>query len=85
MYERQLRFLQEQKEEHELKGQQNENRLKEKEREYNQLLLENSSMAQRVDNDMAELRVSYRLKTEELLRVNAIYIDFKNNYNDLEL
>lgn len=29
---------------------------------------------------MAELRVSYRLKAEELLRVNAMYMEFKDNY-----
>ncbi len=33
---------------------------------------------------MAELRVSYRLKAEELLRVGNLYAEFKSNYTDLE-
>ena len=53
--------------------------LKEKQNGYDQLQIENRNLARRVDNDMSEIRIQYRLKCEEYERVQNIYDETLSN------
>eukprot|EP01017_Pseudomicrothorax_dubius_P034085 TRINITY_DN4630_c0_g1_i1.p1 TRINITY_DN4630_c0_g1~~TRINITY_DN4630_c0_g1_i1.p1 ORF type:complete len:634 (+),score=208.33 TRINITY_DN4630_c0_g1_i1:584-2485(+) len=73
IYEKQLQFLKENKQELEIKVDSLNLQLKEKQNSHDQLLLENRTIQRRVENDVAEARIQHRIKTEELDRMTHIY------------
>jgi progesterone-induced-blocking factor 1 len=68
-------FLREAKEEIEIKRDNAEAQLKEKQYAYDQLLLDYRTLQRRIESDLSELRIQLRLKSEELERVQNIYED----------
>jgi len=73
IYEKQLRFLKENKDEMEMKVDNLTGQVKEKTRSYETLLLENRNISRRVEGDLSELRIQLRIKSEELERISNIY------------
>ena len=73
IYDKQLRFLKENKDEMEMKVDNLTGQVKEKTRSYETLLLENRNISRRVEGDLSELRIQLRIKSEELERISNIY------------
>lgn len=47
--------------------------MKEKTREYDQMMIDQRDFQRKFDGDLAETRIQLRIKSEELERVNCIY------------
>ena len=75
IYEKQIQFLKEAKEEVEIKKDNLEGSLKEKNYAYDQVLLDYRTLQRRIESDLSELRIQLRLKSEELDRIQNIYED----------
>ncbi|KAL4511807.1 hypothetical protein ABPG72_012652 [Tetrahymena utriculariae] len=73
IYEKQIRFLRDAKEEVDIKSESLTGQLREKQSAYEGLLIENRTLQKRVESDMAELRIQVRLKSEELERISNLY------------
>ena len=68
LYEKQLSFIKEQKNDLKFDNVELKNNIKEKELIINDLLKENKLLSNKVDGEICEIRVNYRLKSEELER-----------------
>lgn len=79
IYEKQLMFLKEAKEEQEIRRENLEGQLKEKQYAYDQLLLDYRTIQRKIEGDMSELRIQLRMKSEELERIQNIYEDNLSN------
>lgn len=79
IYEKQIRFLKESVDEKDIRLKETETHLREKVRETDQLLVDNRSFQRRMETDLAETRVSLRIKSEELDRINNIYEETLSN------
>jgi progesterone-induced-blocking factor 1 len=82
IYEKQIRFLKEQKEDLEFKVETIGHNLREKQvigsltqSQYEELLRESKDFGNKYDNELSEIRISHRLKTEELERLRIDYED----------
>lgn len=73
IYEKQISFLKEAKEEQEIRKENLEGQVKEKQHSYETLLIDYRTLQRRVEGDLSELRISVRLKAEELERIQNIY------------
>lgn len=85
IYEKQLRFVKENKDELELKVDNLTGQLKEKTKSYEALMIENRNMARRVEGDLSELRIQLRIKSEELERISNIYEETLTNLKSSKL
>lgn len=73
IYEKQLQFVKEAKEEQEIRRESLEGQLREKSHAYDQLMLDYRQLQRRLESDMSELRVQLRIKEEQMERVENIY------------
>ena len=73
IYEKQIRFLKEAKEELEIKLDSANAIVREKQHSYETLMLENRSLQRKVEADLSDIRVQFRLKSDELDRISNIY------------
>jgi progesterone-induced-blocking factor 1 len=85
VYERQVSFLKDTKEELELKMEHLESVNKEKAKAYDEVLTENRNLQRRVDYDLSELRIQLRIKTDELEKTHTLYDEANNNVKMLKL
>ena len=46
---------------------------------YDQILLDNRSLQRKLEGDMSELRIQFRIKSEELERISNIYDENLSN------
>ncbi|EGR29131.1 progesterone immunomodulatory binding factor 1, putative [Ichthyophthirius multifiliis] len=73
IYEKQLRFLKDTKEELEIKCESLQGQLREKQSSYESILIENRVLQKRVEADLGEIRIQLRLKSEEYERISNLY------------
>jgi progesterone-induced-blocking factor 1 len=66
IYEKQLRFLKEAIEEKEIRSESLERSLREKTREYEQLMIDSRDFQRKFDSDLVETRIQLKIRTEEL-------------------
>lgn len=85
IYEKQLRFLKEQKEDLELKHDNLHAQLKDKSNLHDHLLLENRTIQRRVENDVGEIRIQLRIKSEEVERLSNINDELSANLKSHKL
>jgi hypothetical protein len=85
IYERQIAFLKDNKEELELKIEQLNTQVKEKQKAYDDVLEENRNLQRRVNHDVSELRIQLRLKTDELERIQNLYEEAQANLKNLRI
>ncbi|KRX01429.1 hypothetical protein PPERSA_01332 [Pseudocohnilembus persalinus] len=78
-YELKIRILTDSKEELEMKLENAEGLVREKDKSYNNLLVENRTLQKQVNSDLAEMRINYRIKSEELERITNIYQECNDN------
>lgn len=78
IYEKQIRFLKDQKEDLEFKVSSLTSQLREKQTQYEDLLKDNRSFQGKLDHELGELRVNSRVRGEELERLRIQYEDAKN-------
>lgn len=71
--------MKEANDEKEIKLKEVDTNYREKEREGNQLLLDNRTFQMTMNTNLAEVRVSLKIKTEELDRMNNIYEETLSN------
>jgi hypothetical protein len=79
IYERQISFLKDNKEELDVKVDQVTNQLKEKQRSYDDVMEENRNLQRRVNHDISELRIQLRIKSDELERIQTLYEEAQSN------
>ncbi|CAD8157235.1 unnamed protein product [Paramecium pentaurelia] len=75
IYETQIKFLKDAKEEIQLRKDNLEGQVKEKSTLYDHLLIDYRNLQRKLDGDLSEQRIQLRLKVEELDRVQNIYED----------
>ncbi|CAD8069072.1 unnamed protein product [Paramecium sonneborni] len=75
IYETQIKFLKDAKEEIQLRKDNLEGQVKEKQTLYDHLLIDYRNLQRKLDGDLSEQRIQLRLKVEELDRVQNIYED----------
>ncbi|CAD8109310.1 unnamed protein product [Paramecium primaurelia] len=75
IYETQIKFLKDAKEEIQLRKDNLEGQVKEKSTLYDHLLIDYRNLQRKLDGDLSEQRIQLRLKIEELDRVQNIYED----------
>lgn len=85
IYERQISFLKDNKEELETKIDQLTAQNKEKQKAFEDILEENRTLQRRVNHDLSEIRIQLRIKTDELERMQALYEEAQANYKNMKL
>lgn len=83
IYERQLSFIKEAKEALELKNEQLETTVKERQKAYDELLMENRALQRKVYQEFGELKIKLNLKEEELIRTQNLYEETLTNLKSL--
>lgn len=81
IYQKQIRFLKEAIDEKEIKSENMERELRERTRENEQLTIETRQFQRKFDSDLSQARVSLKIKSEELDRINNIYQETLGNLN----
>lgn len=81
--ERQLSFIKEAKEALELKNEQLETTVKERQKAYDELLMENRALQRKVYQEFGELKIKLNLKEEELIRTQNLYEETLTNLKSL--
>mmetsp|Transcript_13111 Transcript_13111/g.11190 ORF Transcript_13111/g.11190 Transcript_13111/m.11190 type:complete len:204 (+) Transcript_13111:1177-1788(+) len=79
IYERQISFLKDTKEELEMKLEKTNMQLNDKKKDYDELLEENRALQRRVNSDLSELRIQLKIKTDELERLQTIQEETSSN------
>lgn len=79
IYEKQLRFVKEALDEKELKLENVERELRERSKDSEQLLIDHRAFQRKLETDMAETRVSLKIKHEELDRMSVLYQETLSN------
>ena len=75
LYEKKIEYLSETKDEYDMRLQRSERLLKEKESQYDDLMIEYRKIEKLSDQELGSLRLDVRMKTDELMRVTHLYED----------
>ena len=84
IYEKQIRFLKEQKEDSDIKSDSLTTQLREKQAQYEELLREGKNWQNKTESDQGELRINYRIKVEEVERIRLELEELRDEHKQLK-